>query len=52
MGAQPPGGCPLSNPGSKLEAMAGSRLTARSIEKFLGGEDPPELRWRAEFSRG
>lgn len=34
---------------SELEAMAGSRLTARSIEKFLDDEDPPRLRWRAEF---
>jgi hypothetical protein len=37
---------------SELEAMAGSRLTARSAEQFLDGEDPPKLRWRAEFSRG
>lgn len=36
---------------SELEAMAGSQLTARSAEKFLDGEDPPKLRWRAEFSR-
>jgi len=36
----------------ELEAMAGSTLTARSIEKFLDGEDPPRLRWRAEFTRG
>jgi hypothetical protein len=32
--------------------MAGSRLAARSIEKFTDDEDPPKLRWRAEFSRG
>jgi hypothetical protein len=37
---------------SELEAMAGSRLTARSAEQFLDDEDPPKLRWRAEFSRG
>ncbi len=36
----------------ELEAMAGNLLTARSIEKFLDDEDPPKLRWRAEFSRG
>jgi SAM-dependent methyltransferase len=36
----------------ELEAMAGNRLTARSIEQFLDDEDPPKLRWRAEFSRG
>ena len=36
----------------ELEAMAGTRLTARSIEQFLDDEDPPKLRWRAEFSRG
>ena len=35
----------------ELEAMAGNQLTARSIEKFLDDEDPPKLRWRAEFSR-
>jgi hypothetical protein len=37
---------------SELEAMAGNQLTARSVEKFLNDEDPPRLRWRAEFSRG
>lgn len=36
----------------ELEAMAGNRLGTRSIEKFLDDEDPPKLRWRAEFSRG
>jgi hypothetical protein len=36
----------------ELEARAGSRLTAHSIEKFPGGEDPPRLRRRAGFSRG
>jgi threonine dehydrogenase-like Zn-dependent dehydrogenase len=36
----------------ELEALAGNRLTARSIEKFLDDEDPPKLRWRAEFGRG
>jgi 2-polyprenyl-3-methyl-5-hydroxy-6-metoxy-1,4-benzoquinol methylase len=35
----------------ELEAMAASQLTARSIEKFPDGEDPPKLRWRAEFGR-
>jgi hypothetical protein len=27
-------------------------LAARSMERFLDEEDPPKLRWRAEFSRG
>lgn len=36
----------------ELVAMAGNRLTVRSVEKFLDDEDPPRLRWRAEFSRG
>ena len=36
----------------ELEAMAGNTLTARSIEQFLDDEDPPKLRWRAEFTRG
>ncbi len=35
----------------ELEAMAGTALTARSVEKFLDHEDPPKLRWRAEFTR-
>ena len=34
----------------ELEAMEGNQLTARSAEKFLDGEEPPKLRWRAEFS--
>ena len=34
----------------ELEAMAGRTLTVRSVEKFLDGEDPPKLRWRAEFT--
>jgi SAM-dependent methyltransferase len=37
---------------SELEAMAGNQLTMRSVEKFFDDEDPPKLRWRAEFSRG
>ena len=36
----------------ELDAMAGDTLTARSVEKFLDDEDPPKLRWRAEFTRG
>jgi SAM-dependent methyltransferase len=36
---------------SELESLAGNRLTTRSIEKFFDHEDPPRLRWRAEFSR-
>jgi SAM-dependent methyltransferase len=35
----------------ELEALAGTVLTPRSIEKFLDDEDPPKLRWRAEFTR-
>lgn len=35
----------------ELDAMAGTVLTARSVEKFLDDEDPPKLRWRAEFTR-
>ena len=35
---------------SELEALAGS-LTVRSVERFPDGEDPPELRWRAESGR-
>ena len=36
----------------ELEAIAGQTLSTRSIEKFLDDEDPPKLRWRAEFTRG
>lgn len=32
-------------------ALAGTTLTARSVELFLDAEDPPRLRWRAEFTR-
>jgi len=35
----------------ELEAMAGTTLTTRTIEQFLDHEDPPKLRWRAEFTR-
>jgi SAM-dependent methyltransferase len=35
----------------ELDAMAAGTLTARSVEQFLDGEDPPRLRWRAEFTR-
>jgi hypothetical protein len=31
--------------------MAGTTLTPRSVEQFLDREDPPKLRWRAEFTR-
>lgn len=37
---------------SELDAMAGRLLAARSVEQFLDEEDPPKLRWRAEFGRG
>ncbi|MGH3151302.1 MAG: class I SAM-dependent methyltransferase [Streptosporangiaceae bacterium] len=40
---------PVTRP--ELEAMAGTTLTARSVENFLDHEDPPRLRWRAEFTR-
>jgi SAM-dependent methyltransferase len=36
---------------SELEAMAGDVLTLRSVEKFLDDEDPPKVRWRAEFTQ-
>ena len=35
----------------ELDAMAADTLTARSVEKFLDDENPPKLRWRAEFTR-
>src|SRR5262249_60108001 len=35
----------------ELDAMAADTPTARSVEKFLDDEDPPKLRWRAEFTR-
>jgi SAM-dependent methyltransferase len=35
----------------ELEAMAGNALTTRTVEMFLDDEDPPRLRWRAEFTR-
>jgi hypothetical protein len=41
---------PLSR--RELEAIAGGVLTPRSIEKCLDDEEPPKLRWRAEFTRG
>jgi hypothetical protein len=37
---------------TELNAMAGHQLSVRSVEKFLDEEDPPRLRWRAEFGRG
>ncbi len=43
---------PGRSPSASSSAMAGSTLTARSVEKFLDEEDPPKLRWRAEFTRG
>lgn len=36
----------------ELEAMAGNVLKVSRIEKFFDGEEPPRLRWRAEFTRG
>lgn len=40
---------PVTRP--ELEAMACTTLTAQSVECFLDQEDPPKLRWRAEFTR-
>jgi SAM-dependent methyltransferase len=36
---------------AELDAMGDDVLTARSVEKFRDDEDPPKLRWRAEFTR-
>lgn len=36
---------------SELESIAGTNLTTRTVEHFLDAEDPPKLRWRAEFTR-
>ena len=46
-----PGMMPWALTRPELEAMAGSALEARAVEQFLDGEDPPKLRWRAEFTR-
>jgi hypothetical protein len=35
----------------ELQAMAGRTLTAGPVEQFLDAEDPPKLRWRAQFTR-
>jgi hypothetical protein len=35
----------------ELESMAGTTLTPRTIEQFLDDENPPKLRWQAEFTR-
>ena len=35
----------------ELLAMAGRTLTAGPVEQFLDAEDPPKLRWRAQFTR-
>jgi len=32
-------------------SLAGGTLRAHRIEQFMDGEDPPKLRWRAEFRR-
>lgn len=40
---------PLTRP--ELESIAGTTLTTRTVEHFLDAEDPPKLRWRAEFTR-
>jgi SAM-dependent methyltransferase len=36
---------------AELDAVAGGVLTPERIEQFLDGEEPPKLRWRAEFRR-
>jgi SAM-dependent methyltransferase len=35
----------------ELLAMAGRTLTAGSVEQFVDAEDPPKLRWQAQFTR-
>ena len=35
-----------------MDTMAGNRLTTRPVGKFSDRENPPMLRWRAEFTRG
>jgi SAM-dependent methyltransferase len=35
----------------ELLAMAGRTLTAGPVEQFRDAEDPPKLRWRAQFTR-
>jgi len=32
--------------------LAGGPLRPVSVEQFMDDEDPPKLRWRAEFRRG
>jgi SAM-dependent methyltransferase len=36
---------------AELDAVAGSVLSTVRVEQFLDDEDPPKLRWRAEFQR-
>jgi SAM-dependent methyltransferase len=36
---------------AELDAMAGGVLREVRVEQFLDGEEPPKLRWRAEFRR-
>ena len=46
-----PGMMPWPVTRRELDAMADGALTTRSVDKFLDDEDPPKLRWRAEFTR-
>jgi SAM-dependent methyltransferase len=46
-----PGMMPWALTRAELEAVAGGVLTLSSAEMFTDGEDPPKLRWRAEFTR-
>jgi hypothetical protein len=36
---------------AELDAVAGGVLRAVRVEQFTDEEDPPRLRWRAEFRR-
>lgn len=46
-----PGMMPWPLTRDEVFAITGRSLTVRSVEKFLDNEDPPKLRWRAEFTR-
>jgi SAM-dependent methyltransferase len=36
---------------AEIDAFAAGGLSTRSVERFYDSEDPPKLRWRAEFVR-
>lgn len=46
-----PGMMPWALTRAELEAVAGGVLSMSSVEMFTDSEDPPKLRWRAEFTR-